>query len=127
MPDKPVMIPGPDHPITVEPNPARIVVTFAGRVIANTTSALTLNEASYPAVEYVPRDAVDPTVLQRSNHQTYCPFKGDAGYFTLQVDDRLAKNAVWTYEAPFDAVSEIKDHVAFYPDRVDSIQEIRST
>ena len=122
--DQPVMIPGPDHPITVAPNPGRIVVTFAGRVIADTTSALTLQESTYPAVQYIPRDAVDLTALESSDFHTYCPYKGDAGYFSLQVDDQRADNAVWTYESPYDAVSEIKDHVAFYPDRVDSIREV---
>jgi uncharacterized protein (DUF427 family) len=107
MTEKPVMIPGSDHPITVEPTPGKVVVTFAGHVIADTASALTLRESTYPAVQYIPRD-----------DQTYCPFKGDAGYFSIRVGDSRAENAVWTYEAPYDAVSQIKDHVAFYPDRV---------
>jgi uncharacterized protein (DUF427 family) len=123
MTEKPVMIPGPEHPITVEPNPARVVVTFAGQVIADTTSALTLRESTYPGVQYIPRDDVDLTALEGSSQQSYCPFKGDAGYFSIRVGDRFAQDAVWTYEAPYDAVSQIKDHVAFYPDRVDSIQE----
>jgi uncharacterized protein (DUF427 family) len=121
---KPVMIPGPDHPITVEPAPGKVVVTFAGHVIANSSSALTLREATYPAVHYIPRDDVDLTVLEPSDHQSYCPFKGDAGYLSIRVGDRFAENAIWTYEAPYDAVAQIKDHIAFYPDRVDAIEEI---
>jgi len=123
MTDRPVMIPGPDHPITVEPHRGRIVVTFAGHVIADTTSALTLQESTYPPVRYLPRDDVDLSVLESSSEQTYCPYKGDAGYFSLRVGDRFAEDAIWTYETPYEAVSEIKDHVAFYPDRVDSIEE----
>jgi uncharacterized protein (DUF427 family) len=123
MPDKQVKIPGPDHPITVEPNPGRVAVTFAGRVIADTTSAWTLQESTYPAVQYIPRSDVDPAVLEPSDHRTYCPYKGDAGYFSLRVDDRRAQDAVWTYEAPYDAVSPIKSHLAFYPDRVDAIEQ----
>jgi uncharacterized protein (DUF427 family) len=118
MTEKPVMIPGSDHPITVEPTPGKVVVTFAGHVIADTASALTLRESTYPAVQYIPRDDVDLAALEPSDHQTYCPFKGDAGYFSIRVGDSRAENAVWTYEAPYDAVSQIKDHVAFYPDRV---------
>jgi uncharacterized protein (DUF427 family) len=124
MADKQILIPGPTHPITVEPNPGRVVVTFAGKVIADSTSALTLRESTYPAAQYIPRADVEPSVLQGSELQTYCPYKGDAGYFSLRVGDQVAQDAVWTYEAPYDAVSEIKDHVAFYPTRVDSIEEL---
>jgi uncharacterized protein (DUF427 family) len=124
MAGKPVRIPGPGHPISVTPNPGKVVVTFAGKVIAETTSALTLQESTYPAVQYIRREDVDLTALIRSDQQTYCPYKGDAGYFSIQVGDRLAQDAVWTYETPYDAVAEIKDHVAFYPNRVDSIKEL---
>jgi uncharacterized protein (DUF427 family) len=120
---KPVKIPGPDHPITVARNPKRVVVTLAGRVIADTRDALTLKEASYPAVQYIPRKDVDMTLLERTDHATYCPYKGDAGYFSIPVGGDRSVNAIWTYEAPYDAVRVIKDHVAFYPDRVDAIEE----
>ncbi|GAB3882275.1 DUF427 domain-containing protein [Kibdelosporangium lantanae] len=121
MADKPVKIPGPDHPITVTPTNARVVVTIAGKVVADTRKALTLQESTYPAVQYVPREDVDMAQLERSDHETYCPFKGDANYFTLTLAGPEGENAVWTYEAPYDAVADIRDHLAFYPDRV-SIQ-----
>ena len=117
-------IPGPDHPITVTPNPQRVVVTFAGRIVADTKRALTLKESTYPAVQYIPREDVDMTLLQRTAHASVCPYKGNANYFSLKADGRAAENAVWTYEAPFDAVAPIKNHVAFYPNRVDSIAEL---
>ena len=120
---KPVKIPGPDHPITVARNRRRVVVTVAGKVIADTTEALTLREASYPAVLYVPRNDVDMAALERTGHGSYCPFKGEAAYFSIPAGGARSTNAIWTYEAPFDAVAEIKDHLAFYPDRVDAIEE----
>jgi uncharacterized protein (DUF427 family) len=120
--DKPVLLPGPDHPITLEPTAARVVVTLAGRTVADSVSALTLWEASYDGVQYIPRADVDMSLLERTDNTTYCPYKGDASYFSVRVGDTLAENAIWTYETPYDAVSPIKDHVAFYPDRVDSIE-----
>jgi uncharacterized protein (DUF427 family) len=123
MTTKIIKVPGPDHPITIAPNPVRVVVTVAGRVVANTTEALTLREASYAPVQYIPRKDVDMALLQRTNHATYCPYKGDAAYFSIPAGGEGAANAVWTYEHPYDAVSAIKDHVAFYPNRVDAIEE----
>jgi uncharacterized protein (DUF427 family) len=120
---KPIKIPGPDHPISVERNPSRVVVSVAGSVIADTREVLTLHEAHYPAVHYIPRKDVDMTVLERSAHATYCPYKGDCAYFSIPSGGERAINAVWTYEAPYDAVAVIKDHLAFYPDRVDAIEE----
>jgi uncharacterized protein (DUF427 family) len=120
---KTVKIPGPDHPITVAPNPARVVVTLGGRVIADTRAALTLREASYPAVQYIPRKDVDMALLERSSHATYCPYKGDCAYYSIPLGGARSANAVWTYEAPFAAVAAIKDHVAFYASRVDAIEE----
>ncbi|OWV70163.1 hypothetical protein ATY77_19175 [Rhizobium sp. R634] len=124
--DKSIKIPGPDHPITVEHNPCRVVVTAGGRTIADTHSALTLREASYPPVQYIPRKDVDMSLLQRSDHRSHCPYKGDASYYSILAGGERAKNAVWTYEAPHDAVSSIKDHLAFYPARVDAIEEMAS-
>lgn len=124
--ERPIKLPGPDHPITIEPNPARVVVTVAGRVIADTRSALTLREASYPAVQYVPRTDVDLSLLGRTSHATYCPYKGDAAYYSIPVGGERSVDAVWTYEAPYDAVAAIRDHLAFYPDRVDAIEERRT-
>jgi uncharacterized protein (DUF427 family) len=119
---KPFKIPGPDHPITVARNPGRVVVKVAGRVVADTTDALALKEMSYPAVQYVPRKDVDMSLLARTDHATYCPYKGDCSYYSIPVGGARSVNAVWSYEAPYEAVAEIRDHVAFYPDRVDSIE-----
>lgn len=123
---KTVKIPNSEHPITIERNRSRVRVNVAGRVVADTTRALTLRESDYPAVQYVPRDDVDMSLLERSDNQSYCPYKGDAAYYTFTVGGDRGKNAVWTYEAPYDAVAEIKDYLAFYPDRVDSIEETPS-
>lgn len=116
-------IPGPDHPIAIEPNGKRVRVHFSGRVVADTTRALTLREASLRPVQYIPRADVDMALFARTTHATHCPYKGDAAYFSLKVGDRTSENAVWTYEAPYSAVAAIKDHVAFYPSRVDRIEE----
>jgi uncharacterized protein (DUF427 family) len=119
---KTVKIPGADHPITVEPNPARIVVKLGGKVSADTREALTLREAAYPAVLYIPRKDTDMTLLERTEHTTYCPYKGDCSYFSIPSGGERSVNSVWTYEHPYTAVAAIKDHLAFYPDRVDSIE-----
>ncbi|MCE9651048.1 MAG: DUF427 domain-containing protein [Parvibaculum sp.] len=114
-----VKIPGPDHPITIERNPARVVVKAAGRVIADTREALMLREASYGPVQYIPLKDVDRSALQRTDHTTYCPYKGDCSYYSIPAGGDKLENAVWTYEAPYEAVAQIKDHVAFYADRVE--------
>ncbi len=119
---KPIKIPGPDHPISIERNTNRVVVSVAGRVIADTREALTLSEAHYPAVEYIPRKDVDMTLLARSDRSTYCPYKGDASYFSIPLGGERSIDAVWTYETPYAAVAGIRDHLAFYPDRVDTIE-----
>ena len=118
-----VKLPGPDHPITIAPHPARVVVTAGGRVLADTRGALALQEASYPPVLYVPREDVDLSLLERTDHATYCPYKSDAAYYSIPGAGERGTNAVWTYEAPYDAVASIKDHLAFYPDRVDAIEQ----
>jgi uncharacterized protein (DUF427 family) len=120
---KPIKIPGPDHPITIERNPNRIVVTVAGRVVADTRAALTLREANYPPVQYVPREDVDLALLARTDRVTYCPYKGDCSYFSIPAGGERSVNAVWTYESPYPAVDVIKEYVAFYPDRIDAIEE----
>jgi uncharacterized protein (DUF427 family) len=116
---KPVLVPDAGHPITITPTTGRVVVTLGERTIASTTAALTLQEASYQPVQYVPLADVDPEVLSRTDHATYCPYKGDASYYSLVADGATRENAVWTYDAPHDAVAEIAGHVAFYPDVVD--------
>ena len=118
-----IKLPGPDHPITIEHNPKLVVVSLAGRVIARTRDALTLREAGYPAVHYIPRRDVDMGLLQRTDHATYCPYKGDCAYFSIPLGGERSANAVWTYEAPYAAVASIKNRLAFYPDRVDAIEE----
>jgi uncharacterized protein (DUF427 family) len=123
MSGRPVKIPGPDHPITVEPNPSRVVVKLNGKTIADTRDALTLREADYPPVQYIPRKDVDMSLLERTDHSTHCPYKGDASYYSIPLGGERSKNAVWTYETPHPAMRAIKDHVAFYPDRVDSIEQ----
>lgn len=117
-----VKIPGPDHPITVEPARTRVVVKAGGRVVADTRRALTLREASYPAVFYVPREDADMSLLSRTEHKSWCPYKGEASYYSITPGGPRAVNAIWSYETPHEAVSAIKDHLAFYPDRVDSIE-----
>jgi len=107
----------PEHRVTVEPAKARVKVTFEGETIVDTESALVLHEANYPPVYYVPRKDTKMARLVRTDHHTHCPFKGDASYFSLSAG-RTEENAVWTYETPYDEVMSIKDHLAFYPDKV---------
>jgi uncharacterized protein (DUF427 family) len=121
MTEKTIKIPNADHPITIEATPKRVVVTVGGRVVADSAKALTLREAAYPPVLYIPRSDVDMSLLARTDHTTYCPYKGDCSYFSITAAGERGSNAVWTYEAPFEAVAAIKDHLAFYPDRVDAI------
>jgi uncharacterized protein (DUF427 family) len=123
MADRQVKQPGPDHAITIEQNPARVVVSVAGRVIADTRKALTLREAGYQPVQYIPLGDVEVSLLEATEAVTYCPYKGDASYYSVPIGGTKSVNAVWTYEAPFAAVAEIKGHVAFYPERVDGIVE----
>lgn len=116
-------IPGPDHPITIAPNPKRVRVIFNGRIVAETTRALTLREAGYAPVAYIPRADAHIALYSRTARATYCPYKGEAAYFSLKVEGRTSDNAVWTYETPYPAVGEIKEYLAFYPSRVDAIEE----
>nr|WP_315592818.1 DUF427 domain-containing protein [uncultured Cupriavidus sp.] len=125
MTNKPVKIPGPEHPITITQQGGRVVVTAGGQVIADSRHALTLQEAAYPAVQYIPRDDVDMSKLARTTHSSYCPYKGDASYFSIPASGQRAENAVWTYEHPHPAMAQIAGYVAFYPDRVDSIEVAR--
>ena len=123
MKEKQIKVPDSDHPISIERNPARVVVSIAGRVIADTRNALTLREADYSPVQYIPREHVDFTQLEKTDHATYCPYKGDCNYYSIPIGGKKSVNAVWTYEDPYPAVAQIKGHVAFYPDRVDDITE----
>jgi uncharacterized protein (DUF427 family) len=123
MKEKQIKLPGPDHPIAIQRNPARVVVSVAGRVIADSRNALTLREAEYAPVEYIPRKDVDFSQLERTDNATYCPYKGDCSYYSIPGGGKKSVNAVWSYEEPFPAVGQIRGHVAFYPDRVDEIAE----
>ena len=121
MSSKPVKIPGPDHPITIEPQAGRVIVKAGGKIVADTRNALRLKEASYPAVLYIPRMDANLSLLERTQHATYCPYKGDCSYYSIPGGGDKARNAVWTYESPYPSVAAIAGHLAFYPDRVDSI------
>ena len=116
-------LPGPDHPITIAANPKRVRVSADGVVIADTTQALTLKEAKYPAVQYVPRKDAKMALLARTDRVTHCPYKGDANYFSINADGKTLQNAIWTYETPFPAMAEISGRLAFYPDKV-KIEEV---
>lgn len=116
-------LPGPDHPITITPNPRRVRVTAGDVVIAETSKALTLKEAKYPAVQYVPREDTNMALLARTDRVTHCPYKGDASYYSVKADGKTLDNAIWTYETPFPAMTEISGHLAFYPDKV-KIEEV---
>jgi len=116
-------LPGPDHPITISANPRRVRITADGVVIADTTHALTLKEASYPAVQYVPREDAKMELLKRTERVTHCPYKGDANYFSIAANGKTLDNAIWTYETPFPAMTGISGHLAFYPDKV-KIEEV---
>src|SRR5260370_15420234 len=120
---KQIKVPGPDHSISVQRNPARVVVSVAGRMVADARKALTLREAAYPPVQYIPAEEVDFSQLERTDHVTYCPYKGDCNYYSVTAGGNKSVNAVWSYEDPFPAVAQIRGHVAFYPDRVDEIAE----
>lgn len=114
--------PGPDHPITVEKNPARVTVRVGDQVVADTTAALVLQESDYPPVQYIPLADVDAAAIKATDTSTYCPYKGDASYYTLVTKDGELTDAVWTYRTPYPAVAEIADHVAFYPNKVEISQ-----
>jgi uncharacterized protein (DUF427 family) len=121
-------IPGPDHPITIEKTGSRVVARVGGQVVADTTRALTLQESTYPPVQYIPLEDVDQALLASSDTQTYCPYKGDASYYSIVLPESQDSavdltDSVWVYREPYDAVSPIANHVAFYPDRVEVVTE----
>jgi uncharacterized protein (DUF427 family) len=118
------IIPGPDHPISIGHSADRVLVKVAGKTVVDTRGALLLKEASYPVVYYMPRSDADMSLLSKTDHTTYCPYKGECSYYSITAGGERATNAVWTYESPYPSVSQIKDYLAFYPDRVDSIEII---
>jgi uncharacterized protein (DUF427 family) len=111
--------PGPDHPITVEPSSDRVIVRAGDTTLADSTATLVLQEANYPPVRYIPLTDVDQTLLTPSDTSTYCPYKGDASYRSITALAGRGEDAVWLYHEPYAAVEPIRDHVAFYPDRVE--------
>lgn len=113
--------PGPDHPIAVEASNSHVVVSVAGKTIAESDKALFLREASYPPVLYVPRADVDMAALAKTDHATYCPYKGDCSYYSIPAGGERSVNAIWSYEHPYESVAEIAGYMAFYPNRVDGI------
>ena len=123
MKEKQVKLPGPDHPISIKRNPARVVVSVAGRVVADTRNALTLSEAGYRPVQYIPNTDVDFAQLERTHYVSYCPYKGHASHYSVPAGGKNSIDGAWSYEAPFPAVAQIRGHVAFYPDRVGEIAE----
>ena len=123
MADPRMKIPGPNHPITIAPSGKRVRVLWQGKVIADSSQALALQETTYPAVYYIPRKDVDMSALKRTEHSTYCPYKGDASYYSLAADGKEAENAVWSYEDPYSAMEEIRGYVSFYSTKVDRIEE----
>ena len=112
-------LPGPDHPITIESHADHVVVSAGGTVLADSTRALALREGGYPAVLYVPLSDVDAELLESSDTHTYCPYKGEASYYSVRTSDGLIEDAIWFYDEPYDAVAEIAGHAAFYPDKVE--------
>ena len=112
-----------DYPIRIEPNPHRVRVRLGGKTVVDTTRALTLFEATYPGVQYVPREDADMSLLARTDHHTRCPYKGDASYYSIQADGKAAENAVWTYETPIAEVAQIAGYLAFYPNKVEISEE----
>jgi uncharacterized protein (DUF427 family) len=113
-----ILQPSPEHPITIEPTGERVLVRRGELIVADTLEALTLREASYAPVHYIPLADVDPGAIRPSDGATYCPFKGDAAYYALIAGDPI-EDAIWTYEEPYEAVAEIRGRVAFYPQNVE--------
>jgi uncharacterized protein (DUF427 family) len=122
MSDRPVLEPTDAHPITVAPTGKHVTVRVNGEVVAETDDALTLQESTYPAVQYIPASDVKQSVLRDSDTQTYCPYKGDASYHHVVTGaGDIVEDAIWTYQSPYPAVAQIAGHVAFYPDKADVV------
>jgi uncharacterized protein (DUF427 family) len=121
---KEIKIPGPDHPITISPVEGKVRAAIAGKTVAESTRALRLEEKGYQPVYYLPRDDADMSLLVRTTHSTYCPYKGDCSYYSIPIGSSRSENAVWTYERPHEAVAKIREYLAFCPTRVDPIEVI---
>jgi uncharacterized protein (DUF427 family) len=116
---RPVLEPTAEHPITVNPTGKRVVVRVNGEIVADTNEALQLQESTYPAVQYIPFKDVVQDVLTRTDTSTYCPFKGEAGYYSVTTGGGTVDDAIWFYEQPYPAVAAIAGHAAFYPDKAE--------
>jgi uncharacterized protein (DUF427 family) len=121
---KEIKLPGPDHPITISPADGKVRIRVVGTVVAQSRQALLLEEKGYPPVYYLPRDDADMSLLVRTDHYTYCPYKGDCSYYSIPVGGAKSEHAVWTYETPHEAVASIREYLAFYPSRVDAIEVV---
>jgi uncharacterized protein (DUF427 family) len=119
---KEIKIPGPDHPISIAPENAEVRVLVAGHIVARSRRALRLDEVGYSSMLYIPREDADMSMLERTKHDSYCPCKGGCMYYSIAAGGRRSEYAVWTYENPYDAVASIRNHLAFYPSRVDAIE-----
>jgi uncharacterized protein (DUF427 family) len=119
-----IKIPGPDHPITISPAEGKVRVTVAGKIVAESTRALRLEEKGYPPVYYLPRSDADRSLLVRTRHYTYYPYKGDCTYYSIPIGGAKSEYAVWTYENPYEAVSRLREYLGFYPSRVDTVEVI---
>ena len=121
---KEIKIPGPDHPIAISPVEGIVRVTVAGKIVAESTQALRLEEKGYPPVYYLPRSDADISLLVRTTHYSYCPYKGDCTYYSIPIGGSKSEYAVWTYAKPYAAMDSIQEHLAFYLSRVDAIEVI---
>ena len=107
--------------IVLQPGPRRVLVRFAGQVVADSANAITLHERGHDPVHYLPMEDVDRAMLEDSDRSTHCPYKGDARYWSIRCAGGFSRDALWSYENPLPDVTAIQGHVAFYPDRVESI------
>jgi uncharacterized protein (DUF427 family) len=121
MTDRPVLQPSATHPITVTPTGRHVTVRVNGELVADTTDAVTLQESTYDAVQYIPLADVVQNALTHSETTSYCPFKGDASYYHVTIAGITVDDVIWTYEQPYAAVSEIAGRVAFYPDKAEVV------
>ena len=121
---KEIKVPGPDHPITISPAEGKVRATVAGRIVAESTRALRLEEKGYPPVYYLPRSDADMSLLVQTTRYTYCPYKGDCTYYGIPIGGTKSEYAVWTYEKPHEAVASIKEHLAFYPSQIDAFEVV---
>ena len=122
--EKEIKLPGPDHPITISHADGKVRVVVAGTIVAESRRAILLEENGYPPVYYLPRCDADMSLLVRTEHDTYCPYKGDCRYYSIPIGGSQSENAVWTYEKPHEAVASIREYLAFYPSRVDAIEVV---